>query len=111
MSPEWRRRLLRYALAALAALALAFSMRAWEARGRTVRLAYDAPPGALVVTIRDDDGRMARRAEFGPGIERQHEITLPDAEWRVELRMGQERRMRTVVTGPGQDTVRVDWRR
>lgn len=81
------RRLLRYAAAACAALALVHAVRAFQQSARDVRLVYTAPPGELIVELVDDEGTRVRRTVFA-GAERSHAVRLPDGRYRARMRLG-----------------------
>lgn len=71
----------------VAAGGLIVGLRAWQAASRSITLRYDAPDGELTVIIYASDGQRVRRTTFGPGIERQHALRLPDGAYRAELRV------------------------
>ncbi len=85
--PPFGRRLLRYAAAACAALALVHAVRAFQQSARDVRLVYTAPPGELTVELVDDEGTRVRRTVF-TGAERAHAVRLPDGRYRARMRLG-----------------------
>ena len=110
MSPENRRRALKYALAVIAALAVVHFAEIWNSARITVQVTYpDAPPGRLEVTYTDADGDRLRRTRFAADAPRQHEISLPGGRVDAELRVGDEtRRRRLTLREPG--VLAVQWR-
>ncbi len=79
-----RRRLLRYAAVAFAALAFAYGARAWQAASRDVTLVYHAPAGVLRVTLTDGDGDRLRHSVFY-GSERGHIVQMAEGPYTVTL--------------------------
>jgi hypothetical protein len=93
----------------LAAVGMVFGLRAWQSSSREVTVRYDAPPGELTVIIRDAAGQRVRRSSFGPGVERQHALRLPDGQYRVEMRVGGRIQTRPFMIS--QDAaLLIDWR-
>lgn len=106
-----RRRFLRYAAVALAAMSVAYGARVWDEAQNDVRLTYrGAPEGLFIVDIRDDEGARMRRAEFSPTVGRQHTVQLPRGRFEARLRVGEATRRRAFdVEGDG--SIEVDWDR
>ncbi|MFN3200622.1 MAG: hypothetical protein ACE366_19640 [Bradymonadia bacterium] len=88
----WGRRLLRYAVVALAALAIAQAIRTWQAGGREITMMYEVPAGVLSVKLLDEEGTPMRKVRFAAGAERRHTVTLPDGTYkaRLERRAGEK---------------------
>lgn len=103
--PGWRR-LLRYAAVACAALALVYAVRAWEHASNDVTLTYrDAPPGELIVTLRDTDGARLRRAHFGARARRSHTVQLPRGTFEATLQAGEAPAVRRTFEVTGDATL------
>ncbi len=106
--PTLHRRLLRYAFAAFAALAVVFAARAWDAGAHDVGLRYTAPPGTLSVTLFDGEGVRLRHTVFGR-IERQHEVSLPAGRFTAELALDDGRAVTRAFEVVGDGAVEVRW--
>lgn len=102
------RRILRYAAAGFAALALVYGVRAWDGASNDVTLRYDgAPAGELEVVLRDADGARLRQATFGAGAERAHVVQLPRGTFEATLRVGEEAPVRRSFAVEGDAAVEV----
>ncbi len=100
------KRALRYASVALAALALAYGARTWQAAGRETAIRYEAPAGEIRVVLTASDGAVLRRTVFASG-ERQHTVKLPEGAYQVRMEVGDALRLRDlVVDGTGVAEVR-----
>lgn len=109
MSRIGARDVAKYAAVVCAALAVAYGARVWDEASNEVALSYSgAPPGALAVDIRDDDGERMRRTEFSAAARRQHVVQLPRGRFEARLKVGQAQRdIGFVVEGDG--AVEVRW--
>lgn len=105
-----RRRLLRYAAVAFAALAVAYGARAWEQASNDITLVYRAPRGALTVVIEDAEGQRLRRTQFGDQVEKRHTVQLPPGAFTATLTGPDGRRAHHRFTVEGDATVEVVFR-
>ncbi len=102
-------RLLRYAAAACAALALVHAVRAFQQSARDVRLVYRAPPGELTVELVDGEGTRVRRTVFA-GDDRTHAVRLPDGRYRARMRLGDAAPVQRAFEVRGDGVVEVPFR-
>lgn len=103
------RDLLRYGAVVFAAMALAYAARAWEAASNDVTVIYrGAPPGALVVELRDEGGDRLRRSEFAAGAERRHVVQLPSGRFEARMIVDDRRAMRRFVVD-GDAAIEIAW--
>jgi hypothetical protein len=105
-----KRRPLRLAAVAVVAAAAGSMLRAYEGGARTIDVHYaSAPPGALEVTFRGDDGRFLHRTGFSPAAFRAHSISLPPGSLRVELRVGAEARSVEALVSDLTKSLEIRW--
>lgn len=95
----------------LAAGGLILGLRAWQGSSRSITLRYEAPPGELTVTIRDTDGKKLRRTTFGPGVERQHAMRLPDGAYAAHLELADRPAVARPFTIQEDAAVLIEWTR
>lgn len=108
MKTDGWRRWIRYLAVGFGALAIAYAVKSWGLGGRNVRLRYEAPPGALQVTLYDADDQRLRGVEFAPGADRAHEVKVPAGTLRARLRLDGKEVHRRFMAGEGTVVV-VKW--
>lgn len=109
MKAATKKRLLRYALVAVSALAVAQGIRVYQASSREVQLVYFAPAGPLTVELRDEDGTRLRRTEFAADGIRQHELELPDGTYSAIMRVPERRPTTVPFLIEGDGVFQVKW--
>lgn len=110
-APDLKRRLLRFAAVAVVALGLAHLSGGFFGGTHEVVVHYDAPPGALTVTLTDAEGHLLRRTRFSASSERAHPVSLPAGTLDVELDLGGEVRHVRSTVAPETESLGVTWPR
>ena len=108
MKSETPKRLARYAVVALAALALAQAVRVGQGMSNDVELTVRVPSGETVVTLRTDSGDFLRRTEFS---ESQLTLTLklPDGSYSAIIEPTGRKPVTRHFSVAGDNQIRVEY--